>query len=67
MDRDGRPIDYAAIDEQVRQALVFEAAEMRREQRLVAVTESLRTQVKPVVRAERLKRIPWPVPPAAKK
>jgi parvulin-like peptidyl-prolyl isomerase len=67
VDRDGKPIDYAAIDEQVRQALVFEAAEMRREQRLVAVTESLRAQAKPVVRQERLKRIPWPVPPAARK
>jgi hypothetical protein len=40
---------------------------MRREQRLVAVTESLRAQAKPVVRQERLKRIPWPVPPAARK
>lgn len=67
VDREGRPIDYAKIDEPVRQALTFEAVEMRREQRLVAVTDSLRAVVKPVVRQDRLKRIPWPVPPAAGK
>lgn len=61
---DGKPIEYAKVDAQVRQALEFEAAEMKREQRLVQVTESLRAQVKPVVYQDRLKRIPWPVPPA---
>lgn len=61
---DGQPTPYERINAQVRQALEFEAAEMRRERRLVAVTESLRAQVKPVIYQDRLKRIPWPVPPA---
>jgi hypothetical protein len=61
---DGRLVEYAKISPQVRQALEFEAAEMKRERKLVEVTESLRVQVKPVVHLDRLKRIPWPVPAA---
>ncbi len=60
---DGKLIEYGKISPQVRQALEFEAAEMKREQRLIAVTEGLRAQVKPVIRQERLKRIPWPAAP----
>jgi peptidyl-prolyl cis-trans isomerase C len=63
---DGKTIEYAKINPQVRQALEFEAAEMRRERRLVQLTDSLRAQVKPVIFQDRLKRIPWPVPPVAK-
>jgi len=64
---DGKTIPFEKITPQVQQALEFEAAEMRREQRLVAVTDSLRAVVKPVLYADRLKRIPWPVAPEQKK
>jgi peptidyl-prolyl cis-trans isomerase C len=66
---DGQPIAFEKLNPQVLQALQFEAAEMKREQRLVTVTDSLRAVIKPVVHADRLKRIPWPVAPegAAKK
>ncbi len=63
---DGKLIEYGRLDPQVRQALEFEAAEMKREQRLIEVTEGLRAQVKPVIHSDRLKRIPWPVPPETK-
>jgi peptidyl-prolyl cis-trans isomerase C len=65
--RDGKLIEYAKINAQVRQALEFEAAEMKREQKLVEVTETLRAQAKPVIYQDRLKRIPWPVPPVGPK
>ena len=61
---DGKLAEYAKLPPQARQALEFEAAEMKREQKLIEVTETLRRQVKPVVYTDRLARIAWPVPPA---
>lgn len=62
---DGRLTEYAKLPPQARQALEFEAAELKREQKLIEITETLRRQVKPVVYQDRLKRVAWPVPPAA--
>ena len=41
------------------------ASEIKREARLSALTDSLRQVFAPVVRAERLRKIPWPPAPAA--
>jgi hypothetical protein len=38
--------------------------EIKRDQRLNALTDSLRQQYRPVVYGKRLASIPWPVPPA---
>jgi parvulin-like peptidyl-prolyl isomerase len=62
--KDGVPMDFAKLDPQIRQALQAEAMELRRDQRLRQVTDSLRAVVRPQVHAERLKNVPWPVPQA---
>lgn len=61
---DGAPIEYAKLDLNIQQALQGEAIEFARERRLKEVTDALALQLKPVVYKDRLKRIPWPVPPA---
>jgi hypothetical protein len=61
---DGTPIEYAQLAPNTRQALQNEALEFARERRLKQLTDSLELQLKPVIRRDRLKQIPWPVPPA---
>jgi hypothetical protein len=61
---DGKPVEFAKVNAQVRQALEAEAAEMNRERKLNEVVEALRQQVKPEVHLERLKKITWPLPAA---
>ena len=65
VNKDGTPMEYGKLDPNIRQALQNEAVEFARERRLAALTDSLRRAVKPVLHADRLKSIPWPVPPAA--
>ncbi len=62
--KDGRPIEFARLDPNHQQALRNEALEFARERRLREFTDTLALQLKPVVYKERLKQIPWPVPPA---
>jgi len=62
--KDGAPIEYAKLDPNIQQALQNEALEFARERRLKELTDALALQLKPVVYKDRLKRIPWPVPPA---
>lgn len=62
--KDGAPIEYAKLDPGIQQALENEALEFARERRLKELTDALALQLKPVVYNDRLKRIPWPVPPA---
>ena len=62
--KDGAPLEYAKLDPNIQQALQNEALEFARERRLKELTDALELRLKPVVYKERLKRIPWPVPPA---
>ena len=62
--KDGAPLEYAKLDPNIQRALQNEALEFARERRLKELTDALTLQLKPVVYKERLKRIPWPVPPA---
>jgi hypothetical protein len=62
--KDGAPIAYAKLDPNIQQALQNEALESARERRLKELTDALTLQWKPVLYKDRLKRIPWPVPPA---
>jgi peptidyl-prolyl cis-trans isomerase C len=62
--KDGAPIEYAKLDPNIQQALQNEALEFARERRLKELTDALALRLKPIVYPERLKRIPWPVPPA---
>ncbi len=62
---DGVPIEYAKLEPNIQQALQGEAVEFARERRLREVTDALALRLKPVLHPERLKRLPWPVPPAA--
>jgi hypothetical protein len=55
---------YENLPPMVLQQLNREALEMKREQRLTALTDSLRRAIPVAVYADRLKKIPWP-PPAA--
>jgi peptidyl-prolyl cis-trans isomerase C len=64
LDKDGVPIEYAKLDPNIQQALQNEATEFARERRLREVTDAIELRLKPVIYPERLKRIPWPVPPA---
>jgi hypothetical protein len=57
------PADYGRLDPSLKQALHAEALELKRERRLDELTDSLRTQVRPVIHQQRLERLPWPVPP----
>ena len=61
--KDGAPLEYAKLDPNIQQALQNEALEFARERRLKELTDALELRLKPVVYKERLKRIPWPVPP----
>ena len=63
--KDGAPLEFARLDPNIQQALQNEALEFARERRLRELTDALTLQLKPVVYPERLKPIPWPVPPAA--
>ena len=60
----GAPVEFAKLDPNIQQGLRNEALEFARERRLKKLTDSLELRLKPVVHQERLKRIPWPVPPA---
>jgi len=62
--KDGAPLEFAKLDPNIQQALQNEALEFARERRLKELTDALELRLKPVVYKERLKRIPWPVPPA---
>jgi peptidyl-prolyl cis-trans isomerase C len=62
--KDGAPIEYAKLDPNIQQALQNEALEFARERRLKELTDALALQLKPVIYKDRLKPIPWPVPPA---
>jgi peptidyl-prolyl cis-trans isomerase C len=62
--KDGTPTEYAKLDPNIQQALQNEALEFARERRLKELTDALALKLKPVVYQDRLKRIPWPVPPA---
>jgi parvulin-like peptidyl-prolyl isomerase len=62
--KDGAPIEYAKLGPGIQKALQSEALEFARERRLKELTDALALQLKPVVYKDRLKRIPWPVPPA---
>jgi len=62
--KDGAPIEYAKLDPNIQRALQNEALEFARERRLKELTDALALQLKPVVYKDRLKLIPWPVPPA---
>jgi peptidyl-prolyl cis-trans isomerase C len=62
--KDGAPIEYAKLDPNIQQALQNEALEFARERKLKELTDALALQLKPVVYKERLKPLPWPVPPA---
>jgi parvulin-like peptidyl-prolyl isomerase len=64
LDKNGVPIEYAKLDPNTQQALRNEATEFARERRLKELTDTLELRLKPVLYRERLKRIPWPVPPA---
>jgi hypothetical protein len=61
--KDGAPLEFAELDPNIQQALQNEALEFARERRLRELTDSLELRLKPVVYRERLKPIPWPVPP----
>ena len=63
--KDGAPIEYAKLDPNIQQALQSEAVEFARERRLRELTDSLQLRLKPTLYKDRLKRIAWPVPPAA--
>lgn len=63
--KDGAPIEYAKLDPNIQQALQSEAVEFARERRLRELTDSLQVRLKPTLYKDRLKRIAWPVPPAA--
>jgi hypothetical protein len=54
---------YEALPDQVQQALRAEATDFTREQRLAALTDSLRRVIPVREHLERLKAIPWPVAP----
>jgi len=57
--------EFAQLPDAVRQRLTEEATERARDARLVVVTDSLRRAIRPyALHAERLARIPWPVPGA---
>jgi peptidyl-prolyl cis-trans isomerase C len=62
--KDGAPLEYAKLDPNIQQALQGEAIEFARERRLNELTDALALRLKPVIYKDRLKRIPWPVPPA---
>jgi len=49
---------------QIKQALTQEAIDAKRDQRLAAFTDSLRHATKVEIFHDRLKAIPWPVPPS---
>ena len=55
--------DYASLSPQIQQALQQEASELKRDQRLAAFADSLRAATKIEIYQDRLKRVPWPVPP----
>ena len=55
--------DYATLPPQIQQALQQEAGELKRDQRLAAFADSLRGATKIEIYHDRLKRVPWPVPP----
>lgn len=61
---DGAPIELAKLDPNIQRALQNEALEFARERRLKELTDALALRLKPVIHQDRLKRIPWPVPPA---
>lgn len=54
---------YGSLQPQVMQALQSEALEFRREERLQALTDSLRMALRPEIHPERLQSIPWPESP----
>ncbi|MBI5710720.1 MAG: peptidyl-prolyl cis-trans isomerase [Candidatus Eisenbacteria bacterium] len=62
--KDQGPQTFENLPEQVRLALENEAVQQRREARLNELTAQLRAKFHPQVHPERLKSIPWPVPPA---
>jgi peptidyl-prolyl cis-trans isomerase C len=62
--KDGVPLEYAKLDPNIRRALQNEALDFARERRLREVTDAVALRLKPVVYRDRLKRLPWPVPPA---
>jgi peptidyl-prolyl cis-trans isomerase C len=55
---------FASLPEGAKIQLQGAATEMKREARLTALTDSLRTAFKPQLHPERLARVPWP-PPAS--
>ena len=61
---DGVPLAFARLDPNIQQALQNEAVEFARERQLRGLTDALALRLKPVVYRDRLKPIPWPVPPA---
>jgi peptidyl-prolyl cis-trans isomerase C len=62
--KDGAPVEFEKLDPNLQKALQNEAVEFARERRLKELTDALALQLKPVTYRERLKPIPWPVPPA---
>ena len=62
--KDGAPVEFAKLDPNIQQALQNEAVEFARERGLKELTDALALRWKPVIYRERLKQIPWPVPPA---
>ena len=61
--KDGLPVTYEKLEPAMKQALQAEALEVKRDQRLTELTESLRRKYTPEIHRERLARVPWPPPP----
>ncbi len=55
--------DYASLQPGIQQALQQEAGEIKRDQRLAAFADSLRSAMKIEIYHDKLKKLPWPVPP----
>jgi hypothetical protein len=61
LDKEESAQDFDQLSPAIRQGLEQEALSLKREQRLVAVTDSLRRDTHPFeIRDDVLKRIPWP-------
>ncbi len=57
-------VPFEKLSPEFRQGIMSEAVETGRDRALTALTDSLHAALKVEIRQDRLKRIPWPVPPA---
>jgi peptidyl-prolyl cis-trans isomerase C len=62
--KDQKAQTFEDLPQMVRNQLHAQAVEVKREQRLTALTDSLRQSIKVTVHRDRLAKIPWPPPPA---